>query len=242
MKNLWMPCAQFRRTRSSTSSAERKRDLRPCTLMMVQNEHWYGQPRPASKTRAQALAYARHIASAGMARVCHLWRAESFMKLYKRREAFGGGVAQHLVEIRSSASPANMEMPISRHASSSTARPSSIDRHPDTWKPPMATWIPAARNGRAMSSARGYWFDWTPTRPTKSESYRWRRKTRRAGPGTSMWVLVSSITSMSMATSGPTPAARRNPPRCRKLRRAYSRGSSRATSGSRIRRRRNVMV
>ena len=39
MKNLWMPCAQLRRTSSSTSSAERKRDLRPCTLMIVQNEH-----------------------------------------------------------------------------------------------------------------------------------------------------------------------------------------------------------
>ena len=31
------------------SSAERYRDLRPCTLMMVQNEHRNGQPRPASK-------------------------------------------------------------------------------------------------------------------------------------------------------------------------------------------------
>jgi hypothetical protein len=31
------------------SSAVRRRDLRPCTLMMVQNEHWNGQPRPASK-------------------------------------------------------------------------------------------------------------------------------------------------------------------------------------------------
>jgi hypothetical protein len=27
----------------------RKRLLRPCTLMMVQNEHWNGQPRPRSK-------------------------------------------------------------------------------------------------------------------------------------------------------------------------------------------------
>ena len=31
------------------SSGVRRRDLRPCTLMIVQNEHWYGQPRPASK-------------------------------------------------------------------------------------------------------------------------------------------------------------------------------------------------
>ena len=33
----------------STSSALRERDLRPCTLMMVQKLHWNGQPRPASK-------------------------------------------------------------------------------------------------------------------------------------------------------------------------------------------------
>ena len=30
----------------------------------------------------------------------------------------------------------------------------------------MATGIPASRNGRAMSSARGYWLDWTPTSAT----------------------------------------------------------------------------
>jgi hypothetical protein len=46
-------------------------------------------------------------------------------------------------------------IPISRHASRPFARPSSIDRQPDTWKPPMATGIPASRNGRAMSRARG---------------------------------------------------------------------------------------
>ena len=34
---------------ASTSSGVRMRDLRPCTLMIVQNEHWNGQPRPASK-------------------------------------------------------------------------------------------------------------------------------------------------------------------------------------------------
>jgi hypothetical protein len=31
------------------SSGARLRDFRPCTLMMVQNEHSNGQPRPASK-------------------------------------------------------------------------------------------------------------------------------------------------------------------------------------------------
>ena len=38
---------------------------------------------------------------------------------------------------------------------------------PETWKPPITTGMPAARSGRAMSSARGYWFDCTPTRPTR---------------------------------------------------------------------------
>lgn len=39
----------FARTIVSTSSGLRKRLLRPWTLMIVQKEHWNGQPRPASK-------------------------------------------------------------------------------------------------------------------------------------------------------------------------------------------------
>src|SRR5947199_43545 len=49
MKKLWTPCSRFARTRRSTSSALRTRDLRPCTLMIVQKLHRNGQPRPASK-------------------------------------------------------------------------------------------------------------------------------------------------------------------------------------------------
>ncbi len=49
MKKLWTPCARLSRTMRSTSSALRLRDLRPCTLMMVQKLHRNGQPRPASK-------------------------------------------------------------------------------------------------------------------------------------------------------------------------------------------------
>ena len=37
------------RTMRSMSSGVRKRDLRPCTLMMVQKLQAKGQPRPASK-------------------------------------------------------------------------------------------------------------------------------------------------------------------------------------------------
>ena len=48
MKNFFTPCAALARTMISMSSASRQRDLRPCTLMMVQKLHWNGQPRPAS--------------------------------------------------------------------------------------------------------------------------------------------------------------------------------------------------
>ena len=41
----------------------------------------------------------------------------------------------------------------------------SMAMQPETWKPPMQTGRPAARNGRARSTARGNWFDCTPTRP-----------------------------------------------------------------------------
>ena len=40
MKKPRRPCATLTRTIFSMSSGERRRDLRPCTLMMVQNEHW----------------------------------------------------------------------------------------------------------------------------------------------------------------------------------------------------------
>ena len=39
MKNRSMPCFLFSRMICSRSSGVRKRLLRPCTLMMVQNEH-----------------------------------------------------------------------------------------------------------------------------------------------------------------------------------------------------------
>jgi hypothetical protein len=45
----------------------------------------------------------------------------------------------------------------------------SMARQPETWNPPIATCRPAARSGRAMSSARGNWFDCTPTRPCDME-------------------------------------------------------------------------
>src|SRR6476660_2066001 len=47
MKNRLIFCAALVRMIASTSSGVRWRDLRPCTLMIVQNEHWNGLPRPA---------------------------------------------------------------------------------------------------------------------------------------------------------------------------------------------------
>ena len=48
MKKRRTPWAMLARTSRSTSSALRQRDLRPCTLMIVQKLHSNGQPRPAS--------------------------------------------------------------------------------------------------------------------------------------------------------------------------------------------------
>ena len=39
MKKFLMPCTQCSRIVFSTSSADRRRDFLPCTLMIVQNEH-----------------------------------------------------------------------------------------------------------------------------------------------------------------------------------------------------------
>ena len=48
MKKLCSPCATFSRM-IFRCRHERRRDFRPWTLMIVQKEHWNGQPRPASK-------------------------------------------------------------------------------------------------------------------------------------------------------------------------------------------------
>ena len=60
--------------------------------------------------------------------------------------------------------------------------PSSIDRQPDTWNPPMATGMPASRNGRAMSSARGILVGLHADQPDQAEiavALRTRRDQRR---------------------------------------------------------------
>ena len=65
---------------------------------------------------------------------------------------------------------------------------------PETWNPPMPTVTPASRRGLAISSARGNWFDCTPTsmtmpRPASAIRFAIRSGRTRA--------LVSSIASTS---------------------------------------------
>ena len=80
----------------------------------------------------------------------------------------------------------------------------SIARHPLTWKPPMATCTPARRSGAAMSTARGNWFDCTPTSATRPWPPRARiRSAMRSGRTR---VLVSSMASMTRSTSSPSTA------------------------------------
>jgi hypothetical protein len=97
--NHGVPCAQLRRTRCSTSSAERWRDLRPCTLMIVQNEHWYGQPRPASKlvlSPGVRATYLPHTSSEGTSRAYPAF-PEGPSKVVDGRELALSRVTQHHV-------------------------------------------------------------------------------------------------------------------------------------------------
>ena len=97
MKKRLMPCARLRRTIRSTSSAERRRDLRPCTLMMVQNEHRNGQPRPASKlVMRPPVRLMRDAGSIGSVRPGQ--RRQIVHVVVERLECALPGVAQHLVE------------------------------------------------------------------------------------------------------------------------------------------------
>ena len=89
-------------------------------------------------------------------------------------------------------------MALARSRSAST--PSSMASTPETWKPPMPTWMPRARSGRARSSARGNWFDCTPTSITMPAPAASIIAARRSGR---MRVLVSSKAWMSMSTSSP---------------------------------------
>ena len=65
----------------------------------------------------------------------------------------------------SSASPAKNEIPSACASRISGGISGNMAMQPEMWKPPMQTGSPAARNGRARSTARGNWLDCTPTRP-----------------------------------------------------------------------------
>ena len=81
----------------SRSSGERNRLLRPCTLMMVQNEHWYGQPRPRSMLDSEPDGAADMLARQDRRRLA-LQRRQVVHVVVQRRQRAGPGVAQHRVE------------------------------------------------------------------------------------------------------------------------------------------------
>ncbi len=96
MKKRLMPCARLLRMICSMSSAERRRDLRPCTLMMVQKEHRNGQPRPASKlvilppVRLMRWRENRHGRAVERRQIVHV--------VVERLQRAVPGVAQNVVE------------------------------------------------------------------------------------------------------------------------------------------------
>ena len=202
------PARRWRARSRSTSSGERRRDLRPCTLMMVQNEHWNGQPRPASKLVMRAVGALDDARPAGSGDRRALDAGQVVHVVVDRLERAGGGVAAAPASSRpSSASPANSEaaeverllqvgVDRRQHGEASRRRGSRRCR----------PGCRASRSGRAMSSARGNWFDCTPTSMTMPRAG--ARRSARAMRSGRMRVLVSSIASMSSVDVGRRARAR----------------------------------
>ena len=113
---------------------------------MVQNEHWNGQPRPASKLRHVADACARRSREAGRRRRrrrrCPADCSCNCRAAAARRRAASCNTSSS----RPSASPAKIETPRSCASWMSSGISFSIARQPETWNPPMTTWTP----GRAQ--------------------------------------------------------------------------------------------
>ena len=173
--------------------------------MMVQNEHWNGQPRPRSKLDLRPSLRAR--AAGGRLR---------------RRRAFDARQVVHVVVERLQRAVPGVEQdrrraglprprrrrsrcPCPWPPGSRAARPAASTGSPAAWKPPIATGRPALRKWRARSTARGNWLDCTPTRQISAlPPLRLMSAMMRSGRTR---VLVSSNGLMTMSTSGPKHAA-----------------------------------
>ena len=109
---------------------------------------------------------APHVLARQDRRRLALQRRQVVHVVVERLERAVPGVAQHLVE---AAAPRPRRRRTRCRAPAPRACPAAVSgsmaMQPETWKPPMQTGRPAARNGRARSTARGNWFDCTPTRP-----------------------------------------------------------------------------
>jgi hypothetical protein len=105
----------------------------------------------------------------------HYHLIEDFSSLFRHREIDAACPP-------SAASPAKEEMPSAAALRISSGISGNIATQPETWKPPIQTGKPARRNGMARSTARGNWFDWTPTRPISARPpARWIIRTIPSG-------------------------------------------------------------
>ena len=227
MKKRAGPARNSRARCCSTSSGERRRDLRPCTLMMVQNEHWNGQPRPASKLVVPpAVRCARSTAQQRDRRA--LDARQIVHEIVERLERARGGVAQHLSS-RPSASPANSERPIAFARSRSASTPSSMRQHAGDVEAADAD-LDAARAQRPRDDRARAETGSTARRPASP----CRRRPPRSSPpgargGCGCWSRRrrGSRSRRRRRARG----ARRSPWRGRRARRANSTGSASASTG-----------
>ena len=135
MKKWRMPCFQCSRMVRSTSSAVRPRDLRPCTLMIVQNEHWYGTAAAGVEAR-QGLDRAPQVLL-GEDRRRLGFESRQFLEVVVDRLERADAASVRMVSTRPSSSPANRLTPMSRATFRSACSSGSMARQPDTWKPPI---------------------------------------------------------------------------------------------------------
>ena len=172
--------------------------------MIVQKEHWNGQPRPASKlvilppVRSMRAAGSRGVGTpSSPGRSCHEIRRAALQPLPHGRHGstaveptFGlPGEERDAERLGGCGGPAGMS--------------GSIARHPLTWKPPMATCTPARRSrvprcrppAGTGSTAR------PPAPRGRGPPAPWIRSAMRSGRTR---VLVSSMASMTRSTSSPS--------------------------------------
>ena len=106
--------------------------------MIVQKLHWNGQPRPGVEAR-EVGHVARAPTTRGRNGVTVAPELGQVVHVVVERLQLPSIASRSTVSMRPSASPANIEMPRSRPRRRPRGSSGSIEMHPLTWKPPMAT-------------------------------------------------------------------------------------------------------